>query len=154
MGALVVAGLGLSAGWLGGPAPFGMTVVPALFGAAVISAALALALLPPQLDRHVARATDANGSRVGRRGHLAATLPGALGAGVRGAIAPIRRCDPALLGALAWWACDILVPWAALRAFGAAPPAAGATAYVRLTRELGHPNHRARARAPWRAENY
>lgn len=124
MGTLVVAGLGLSAGWLGGPAPFGITVVPALFGAAVISAALALALLPPQLDHHVARATDANGSRVGRVAHLAATLPAALGAGVRGAIGLVRAREPALLGALAWWACDILVLWAALRAFGAAPPAA------------------------------
>ena len=124
MGTLVLTGLGLSAGWLGGPAPFGMTVVPALFGAAVISAALALALLPPQLDHHVARVTDANGGRAGRLAHLAATLPAAVGAGVRGAIALIRAREPALLGALVWWACDILVLWAALRAFGAAPPAA------------------------------
>jgi hypothetical protein len=44
--ALVVVGAGLRSGLLPGPAPFGLTVVPAVFGAGVIVAALALSLLP------------------------------------------------------------------------------------------------------------
>jgi uncharacterized membrane protein YbhN (UPF0104 family) len=108
MGALVVTGLGLRLGWLSGPAPLGFTLVPAGFGAAVIAAALLLALVPHDLDH-----------RVGRR---VAAVPAAMAAGVRGALALVRARDPALLGAVVWWGCDVLVLWAALRAFGAAPP--------------------------------
>jgi uncharacterized membrane protein YbhN (UPF0104 family) len=120
MAALVVTGLGLSAGWLAGPSPFGLTVVPALFGAAAISAALALALVPGELGREP-RPRAGNG-RARRFAHHAAAAPATVGAGVRGAVALVRRRDPALLGAVAWWACDVLVLWAAMRAFGAAPP--------------------------------
>ena len=42
MAALVVTGHGLAAGWFAGPGPFALTLVPALLGAANISAALAL----------------------------------------------------------------------------------------------------------------
>lgn len=36
----------------------------------------------------------------------------------------LRRGDPALLGALAWWAFDIGVLWACFHAFGEPPPTA------------------------------
>lgn len=124
MAALVVTGLGLNSGLFAGPSPFGVTVVPALFGAAVISTALALALLPPELDCRPARGSRTHAGRTARIAQLAATLPSVLGSGVRGAITLVRAREPALLGGLAWWACDVLVLWAALRAFGAAPPAA------------------------------
>lgn len=121
MGALVVAGLGLSAGWFAGPSPFALTVLPALFGSAVIGAALALALVPPTTH-------DDGEWRAGGRGirlaHYAATAPATLGAGVRGALALVRARDAALLGGLAWWAADLLVLWASLHAFGAPPPPA------------------------------
>jgi uncharacterized membrane protein YbhN (UPF0104 family) len=110
MAVLVVAGLGLHAGWFAGSAPLAFTVVPAAFGAAAIVAALLIALVPRDLDH-----------RVDRR---AAVVPAAMAAGVRGAFRLVRSRDPALLGAVAWWACDILVLWASLRAFGAAPAAA------------------------------
>ena len=67
MGALVVAGFGLSVGWLAGPAPFGLTVVPALFAASVIVAALALALVPPRFGRvrgHAQRPGEGRGKRI------------------------------------------------------------------------------------------
>ena len=67
-----------------------------------------LALVPRDLDR-----------RLGRR---AAAVPAAMAAGVRGAIALVRAREPALLGALVWWGCDVLVLWASLHAFGADPP--------------------------------
>ena len=119
MGALVVAGFGLSVGWLAGPAPFGLTVVPALFAASVIVAALALALVPPRFGRvrgHAQRPGEGRGKRIAR---FVAAAPATLGSGVRGAEALVRARDPALAGALVWWTCDLLVLWAAVHAFGA-----------------------------------
>jgi uncharacterized membrane protein YbhN (UPF0104 family) len=110
MAAMVIAGAGLRAGWFDGPAPFALTVVPAVFGASVIVAALLIALVPADLDH-----------RVGRR---IAAVPAAMAAGIRGALALVRAREPRLLGALAWWGCDILVLWASLRAFGVAPAGA------------------------------
>ena len=122
MAALVLFGLGLNAGLFEGPSPFGVTVVPAMFGAVVISAALALALVPGELGSERARRPDAG--RVTRAAGYLARAPALMGAGVRGAIALVRAGEPALLGALVWWTCDILVLWASLQAFGDAPEAA------------------------------
>jgi hypothetical protein len=57
MGALVVVVLGLYLGVFPGPAPFAITVVPAIFGASVIAVFLAVSLLPGDFDRLVARWT-------------------------------------------------------------------------------------------------
>jgi uncharacterized protein (TIRG00374 family) len=43
---------------------------------------------------------------------------------VRTAIDLLRSRDPALLGAVGWWAFDIAVLWACFHAFGGAPPQA------------------------------
>jgi uncharacterized protein (TIRG00374 family) len=43
---------------------------------------------------------------------------------MRDALAHQRTRDPALLGTVLFWGCQILVLWAAFRAFGDAPPAA------------------------------
>ena len=122
MTALVVVGLGLHAGLLEGSAPFGVTVLPAAFGALVIAGALVTALLPSGLDGRVP-----GGLGGGRLASLAGTL--AAGAatvaqGVRGALAMLRARDPALLGALAWWGFDIAVLWACFHGFGEPPPTA------------------------------
>jgi uncharacterized membrane protein YbhN (UPF0104 family) len=118
MAGLVVCGLGLGLGWLPGPSPFALTIVPALFAATVIAAVLALEHVPPQFGRR------SGGGRMARLARLLAAAPTTLGSGGRGAVALLRARDPALLGALGWWVCDALVLWAALHAFGAAPPAA------------------------------
>jgi hypothetical protein len=55
MAALVLAGAGLRTGILSGPAPFGLTVVPAIFGASVIVGVLFTAELPRDLDERVRR---------------------------------------------------------------------------------------------------
>jgi uncharacterized membrane protein YbhN (UPF0104 family) len=93
MAALVVGGVGLGLGLLPGPAPEALTWVPAAVGAGAIVVALALAFL--------------------RRA----------GAGVRMALTIVRRRDPRIAGAVAWWGFDILTLWACLKAFGD-PPAA------------------------------
>jgi putative heme transporter len=107
--ALVLVGTGLRTGILPGPAPFGVTVVPAVFGGAVIVVALGIALLPDRLDEWAGRVAAAGAT---------------VSAGVRRALRMLFRADRALLGAAGWWACDIAVLWACFHAFGEPPPTA------------------------------
>jgi uncharacterized membrane protein YbhN (UPF0104 family) len=120
MASLIVCGIGLRAGVLPGPAPFGLTVVPAAFAGIAFAAALATALLPRDLDARVR-------ARIGHRPRLSGVVAGlaaataAVAQGVRGALRMLRSRDPALLGAVAWWAFDIAVLWACFHAFGHPP---------------------------------
>jgi putative heme transporter len=116
MTALVVFGLGLSSGLLPGPAPFGLTVVPALFGAVVIAVALSAAAVPGDLPTRV------DGAR--RAVQLGSRALAAVARGVRGALRLLAARDVGYAGALAWWAFDIAVLWACFHAFGGAPPLA------------------------------
>jgi uncharacterized protein (TIRG00374 family) len=122
MGALVIVGLGLYLGIFAGPAPFAITVIPAIFGAGVIAIFLAVSLLPEDADRLVAKWNSRG--RLGRIAGFLATAPAAAASGVRTSIALVRSRDPYLLGAVAWWGFDIAVLWASFRAFGASPPIA------------------------------
>jgi uncharacterized membrane protein YbhN (UPF0104 family) len=121
--ALVLVGTGLRAGILAGPAPFGVTVVPAAFGGAVIVVALGTALLPDDLDTRVRAHLPGREHAAKWAGRIAAA-GAAVARGVRGALRMVFRADRALLGALAWWACDIAVLWACFHAFGEPPPPA------------------------------
>jgi len=121
--ALLVGGLGLRTGLFEGPAPFGLTVVPAAFAGFVIAGALLTALLPADLGpraRHRLREHD----RLARWAGAAAGAASTLARGVRGALRLAAGRPAVLLGALAWWAFDIAVLWACFRAFGEAPPVA------------------------------
>jgi uncharacterized membrane protein YbhN (UPF0104 family) len=120
---LVVCGLGLYFGLFSGPAPFAITVVPAMFGAIAIAATLAVSLLPVDLDRLVGRWRGGSG-RLGRLAQRLATAPATAASGVRTAIELVRTRRPYLLGAIAWWGFDIAVLWACFHAFGASPPKA------------------------------
>jgi len=121
MTALLVFGLGLRSGLLSGPAPFGVTVVPAFFSAVVIGGALATALLPLDLGRRARRRLAGHARLAGFAGAVAAGAA-TVAEGVRGAIEMLRSRDMALLGGLAWWAFDIAVLWACFHAFGTPPP--------------------------------
>ena len=121
MGTLVICGLGLYLGVFQGPAPFAITVVPAIFGAVVIAVFLAVSLLPDDTERVMGRWREVHGW-LGRLGRWLATAPATIGTGVRTAIGLVRSRDPHLLGALGWWGFDIAVLWACFHAFGAAPP--------------------------------
>ncbi|MFL5823036.1 MAG: YbhN family protein [Solirubrobacteraceae bacterium] len=123
MATLVIVGLGLYLGLFPGPAPFAITVVPAIFGATVIALFLGISAIPWDLEALVRRRTKAE-SRVGRIALAAAAAPAALRAGVRDAIELVKTRNPLLLGALGWWAFDISVLWASFHAFGSAPPQA------------------------------
>ncbi len=126
MAALVLAGTGLWFGLLAGPAPFGLTVVPALFGGLAIATALVIAMVPGGAARGV--------------GHRTRTLTAAVAAvagGVRGAVELLRERDAALLGALGWWAFDVAVLAACFQAFGGTPPG-GVVVMAYFTGMLGN----------------
>jgi uncharacterized protein (TIRG00374 family) len=119
MATLVICGLGLYAGIIPGRHPFAITVVPAIFGAAVIAVFLAISLIPGNFDRFVRRSA---GTRwPAKVATWLATASATTGSGVRTAIDLVRSRDPFLLGAIAWWAFDISVLWACFHAFGSAP---------------------------------
>lgn len=123
MATLLVDGLGLYFGVFPGPAPFAITVIPAIFGGSVIAIFLAVSLLPGDFDRLVARWTS-GGRWLGRLARRIAAVPATAAMGVRTAIALVRARDPALLGAIGWWGFDIAVLWACFHAFGSVPPKA------------------------------
>jgi uncharacterized protein (TIRG00374 family) len=122
MGALVIVGFGLYLGLFPGSHPFAITVIPAIFGGAVILIFLAVSLVPGDFDRLVKRWS--RGGRLGRLAERAAAAPEAAASGVRTAIDLVRTRDPQLLGAIAWWGFDISVLWACFHAFGGSPPTA------------------------------
>lgn len=120
MGVLVVGGIGLRSGLFPGPAPFGLTVVPAIFGAMVIGLALSAARFSRGVGSAARRVRVADG-RLTRWARAAATAPAALATGVRGALKLVRTRRPELLGAVGWWGFDIAVLIACLHAFGGSP---------------------------------
>jgi uncharacterized protein (TIRG00374 family) len=121
--ALIVCGLGLRLGIFPGEAPFALTVVPAVMAFIALAIGLSLALVPTDLQRRVGRLSMGSG-RFGRIAQRLANLPASASAGMRDALAHMRTRDPALLGAVVFWGCQICVLWAAFRAFGEAPPKA------------------------------
>ena len=67
---------------------------------------------------------ERRGGRFARIAQQLANVPASASAGMRDALAHLRSRDPALAGAVLFWAFQILVLWAAFKAFGDAPPAA------------------------------
>jgi uncharacterized protein (TIRG00374 family) len=123
VGALIVIGIGLRVGVLDGPAPFGITVVPAIFGAVMIIVAGLLALVPTDFERRMRDwSLRHDRPRLARLGHRLATVPATVSAGLREGIDHVRSGDPAVLGSLAFWGFNIAVLWASFHAFGDAPP--------------------------------
>jgi uncharacterized protein (TIRG00374 family) len=119
--ALVVDGLGMYTGIFPGPAPFAVTVVPAIFGAVVIGVFLGVALVPGDFERRIAQLAS-HESRLGRLARRLATVPASAATGVRTALRLARDKEIGLLGAVAWWGFDIATLWAAFHAFGEPPP--------------------------------
>jgi uncharacterized protein (TIRG00374 family) len=118
---LVIVGFGLYLGVLEGPAPFGITVVPAIFGLVVIVLGLALARVPPDLQRRL-EGFARRGGRLARLAQRLAHAPAAFSAGMREAVCHVRKGDRSLLGAIAYWGFNIATLWACFHAFGETPP--------------------------------
>jgi uncharacterized protein (TIRG00374 family) len=118
--ALIVFGFGLRFGVFPGDDPFTMTVVPATLALIVTVLGLSIAFVPTDFERRLQSVAQRRG-RIGRLAQRLATLPATASSGIRDALAHLRTGDPALLGAIAYWACQIAVLWAAFEAFGDAP---------------------------------
>ena len=114
LGAIAISGGLLATGVVSSSGSVAIAAVPGALAALAIVACLVLG--------HRARGmTDAL-----RPGRIGALLSGGrlVGGGVRDGLVMLRRPDPRVLGALAWWAFDAGVLWAMLHAFGAPPPLA------------------------------
>jgi len=122
IGAVIVCGFGLHWGLFSGDDPFSLTFVPAVVGVVIAVLVLAAAFIPTDLQRRL-RGLRREG-RLGRLTHQLAIAPASTSAGIRDALAHLRSRDPALLGAVLFWAFQIAVLWAAFHAFGDAPPVA------------------------------
>ena len=120
-GSLLIDGIGLGAGLFPGGGSFAITFVPAIVAAVMFAVVGAMALLPDDIERRLGRWASTSGSdhRWIARG---LAVPALAASGVRTAIALIRKRDPRLLGAPAWWGFDICVLWAMFHAFGSPPP--------------------------------
>ena len=119
---LVVVGVGLRSGLFAGTAPWTLTIGPAVLGATVIAALLAMRALPKDFERRI---KPLAGARRGRR-LLArlASAPWAVHDALGIAFALIRERKPWLIGALAYWAFDIATLWTCFHAFGSPPAVA------------------------------
>ena len=121
--AVVVCGFGLHWGLFHGGGAFTLTFVPAVIGCIALLVALAVAFIPTDLQRRL-KPFAARRGRLGKVAQQLAQVPAATSAGVRDALEHLRSRDPALLGAILFWAFQIAVLWAAFHAFGQAPPVA------------------------------
>lgn len=120
MFALVIDGVLLRTGAIPGTAPFGVTVVPAIFAGLVIAVFVLALAVPHNLERIAARWSTGRG-RAADIARKAAAVPALIGQGTRVAIDLVRKGEPGLLGALGWWAFDIATLWACFKAFGDSP---------------------------------
>jgi uncharacterized membrane protein YbhN (UPF0104 family) len=119
--AVLLDGIGMGTGLFPGEGSFALTIVPAVVAALLFAVAGAMALLPGDIERRLARWAAGSG-RLERWLANAVTVPALAASGVRTAIGLVRERDPGLLGAPAWWGFDICVLWACFHAFGSAPP--------------------------------
>ncbi|HKG64236.1 MAG TPA: lysylphosphatidylglycerol synthase transmembrane domain-containing protein [Solirubrobacteraceae bacterium] len=123
MAALIVCGLGLRLGIFHGPAPFGLTVVPAIIAVILTAIGVSTALVPTDLQRRLEGFARGHG-KLGKWAQRLANLPASASAGMRDALQHLRHPDPALAGAVLFWAFQVAILWASFHAFGGAPPLA------------------------------
>ena len=121
---LAIVGFGLWLGVFAGPAPVGITLIPAIFGTAVIIVVGSMLFVDKPVERWLLRRGDAARGRAQRWLRRLASWPRALQGGLTAGLAMIRRRDVSLLGPLAGWGFDIATLWAAFHAFGHPPSAA------------------------------
>jgi putative heme transporter len=124
MVALAGAGWGLWFGVFSGPHPLGLTLIPAAAATAVIVAGLSMLYVYEPVERLLERRSERSKGRAADRWRRAAAWPRTIHTGLRGALAMIRRRDPSVLGAVAYWGFDIGALWVSFRAFGHSPPGA------------------------------
>ncbi len=123
LGAIIVCGLGLRIGLFSGPAPFVLTVIPALLSLGAVILVASMGLVPQDFERRL-KELASRSRRVAQLAARFATAPATVGSGVRTALKLIRERRFGLLGALAYWGFDIAVLGLSFRAFGTYVPVA------------------------------
>jgi uncharacterized protein (TIRG00374 family) len=123
LAALLVCGLGLRFGLFAGGGPVELTLLPAILSAAAMVLVLSMAFVPGDFRRRLESLGKRQG-RLGRWATRAASVPEAVGSGVRAAIGLMRERRIGLAGALIYWAFDIAVLGFCFRAFGTVVPVA------------------------------
>jgi len=135
--AIVVLGFGLATGLIEGPAPWALTVVPAVVAAGLLGAVLSFLLVarPVEEESEPASPEESGGGAdekpsppaMGRPRRLLRRAGAALAAaadGVRTAADITRHSRAAIVAALAWWSFDIAAVSASFAGFGEVPPIA------------------------------
>ena len=107
-----------------GSDPFSLTFVPAVVARGAAGARAGDRAHPDRPAAAAARRSPHARAGSARLAQQLAAAPAATSAGVRDALEHLRSRDPALLGAVLFWAFQIAVLWAAFHAFGDAPPLA------------------------------
>lgn len=123
LAALLACGLGLHFGVFAGGGAIELTLIPALLSAAAIVLVASMSFVPQDFQRRLERLARRRGA-VGRLAARLASVPEAVGAGVRTAMELLRVRRAGLLGALIYWAFDIAVLGLCFRAFGSILPLA------------------------------
>jgi uncharacterized protein (TIRG00374 family) len=122
---LLINGILMRTGVFKGPAPAGMTVVPAAIAGGVILIFLLFTLIPGDLERRFSGVSQKRWT--GRLLKRLSTVPSTLAVGTREAFRFMREPSQgslALLGAIGFWAAQIGILWAAFHAFDASVPLA------------------------------
>ncbi len=122
--ALAGAGFGLWFGVFSGPHSVGLTLIPACVATIVILVVLSMLYLHEPAERFLERRAEHAKGRAAQRWRRSATLPRTLHTGLVAALGMVRRRDPSVLGAVAYWGFDIGALWASFHAFGHSPPGA------------------------------
>jgi putative heme transporter len=122
--ALAGAGFGLWFGVFSGPHSVGLTLIPACVATVVILVVLSMLKLHEPAERFLERRAQRSKGRAAKRWRRSATLPRTLHTGLVAALGMVRRRDPSVLGAVAYWGFDIGALWASFHAFGHSPPGA------------------------------
>ncbi len=120
---VILNGILLRTGLLHGPAPAGLTIVPAGIAGLVIVVFLLIALIPGDFERRAQAASYT--SRRGRLAHRLATVPATLARGTRTALDLVRNPSEgglAVAGAIGYWAANIGILWASFHAYGVSVP--------------------------------
>lgn len=121
--AVLVNGVLLRVGVLHGPAPVGLTIVPAAIAGGLLVVLLLITLIPGDFERRFAHASPTG--RVGHLLHRFATWPGTVARGARTALAFIRnprRGGLAVIGAVGYWATNVGILWASFHGYGVSVP--------------------------------
>jgi uncharacterized protein (TIRG00374 family) len=121
--AVIVFGVLLRAGVLPGDAPASVTIVPAAIAGVVVVVVLLMTLIPRDLQRRLEHLRGEG--RLARLTHWLAALPETMAAGIRTAwdfVSHPQKGWPAVLGAVGFWAANVMILWASFKSLGFSVP--------------------------------